>query len=264
MSDERPAPAGVNPSQPNSARVFDYLLGGKDNYEADRAVAQRMLEVAPDTRTLAWISSNFLVGATRLAAEAGIRQFIDLGAGIPTSPSVYEVAHEIDPTARVASVDFDPVVFAHANAMLDGEPDVVVMQGDVRRPRELIERLRTEARIDFDEPVAVLAVGVLHYVMDDEDPAGVVAAFREVMAPGSYLGFTHGSTETADEFASRTADDTDGSPSQCAYRTPPRVASFFDGFEMLDPGIAPIQKWLGEGLPQTGLVLLGGICTPAD
>ncbi|WP_024803599.1 SAM-dependent methyltransferase [Nocardia sp. BMG51109] len=260
MSEERSAPKGVNPSQPSSARVFDYLLGGKDNYEADRALAQRMLEIAPDTRTLAWFSRKFLTGATQLAAEEGVRQFVDMGAGLPTSPNVHEVAQKVDSAVRVASVDFDPIVFAHANAMLDGEPDVTAILGDFRDPRNLLHRLRTEAKIDLDQPIAMLVVGVLHYIMDDEKPADLLAVYREAMAPGSYLAFTHGSTETADEFIDRTTTAAHGSPSQVVYRSAAQVEALLGGFEILDPGIVPIQKWIGDDLPTTRLELLGGIC----
>ncbi|MBF6468968.1 SAM-dependent methyltransferase [Nocardia beijingensis] len=259
------APRGVDPNLPNSARVYDYLLGGKDNYEVDRAVAHRMLAIAPDTRTLAWFSRQFLVRAVQSAAEAGVRQFIDLGAGIPTSPNVHEVARKTDPSARVVYVDFDPVVYAHCNALLANSEGVTVLQGDVRRPEEIIDRLRSEGLIDFGEPVAITLVGVLHFVMDDERPAEIVARLREAMAPGSYLAFTHGGDNSNSEFITRSSSDTANSSAQVVYRSPAVVESFFEGFEMLDPGVAPLQQWLGDDLPDTGLVLLGGVVRkPSD
>ncbi|MBY8855466.1 SAM-dependent methyltransferase [Nocardia sp. CA2R105] len=260
MSDKRPAPEGIDPTKPNTARMFDYLLGGKDNYKADREAALRLLEIAPETRTLAWFSRRFLTGAAELAAQAGVRQFLDIGAGIPTSPSVYETVSAVDPDVRVASVDFDPVVYRHTDAMVGSTPAVTAMLGDFRHPDDLIERLRTEAGIDFDRPVALLLVGILHFVMDDERPAELIARFREVMAPGSYLVFTHGSTDSDDELIGRTARATDGTTAQCAYRSRSEVEKLFDGFEMLDPGVAPIQQWIGNDLPPTTLVMLGGVC----
>lgn len=259
MSNERPAPEGVDTSQPNSARVFDYLLGGKDNYEADRIVGDRMLAVAPETRTQAWFSRRFLTGATSFAAEAGVRQFIDIGAGIPTSPSVHEVAKKVDSTARIASVDFDPVVLAHANAMVAHVPGVRPMLGDFRKPEDLIERLGTEASIDFREPVALLVVGVLHFILNHEHPERILATFRDAMAPGSYLAFTHGSVETDDDFVAA-ASGTAGTAAQCEWRSRAEVEAMLAGFEILDPGVVPIQEWLGDDLPATRLVLLGGIC----
>ncbi|MGW6334334.1 SAM-dependent methyltransferase [Nocardia rhamnosiphila] len=153
-------PQGVDPHEPRSARVFDYLLGGKDNYEVDRALAHRILAVAPETRSLAWFSRKFLLHAVRTAATAGVRQFVDLGSGIPTSPNVHEVAHETHPAARVAYVDNDPVVFVHCNALMGNHPGVTALHADVRRPAELIRRLETESGIDFAAPVAILLVGV--------------------------------------------------------------------------------------------------------
>ncbi|WP_024803040.1 SAM-dependent methyltransferase [Nocardia sp. BMG51109] len=260
----RPAPKGVNPSQPSSARVFDYLLGGKDNYEADRVLAQHMLEVAPDTRTLAWFSRRFLTGATQLAAEKGVRQFVDMGAGLPTSPNVHEVAQKVDSAVRVASVDFDPIVYAHANAMLDGEPDVTAILGDFRDPGNVLHRLRTEAKIDLDQPIAMLVVGVLHFVMDDERPADLIARYRDAMTPGSYLAFTHGSTDTSEAFMHRATTGTHGSPAQIVFRSAAAIEALFEGFEILDPGIVPIQKWIGDDLPKTRLDLLGAVCRKPD
>jgi O-methyltransferase involved in polyketide biosynthesis len=240
--------------------VYDYLLGGKDNYEVDRIVAERMLAVAPDNRLLAWFSRQFLTGATKLAAEAGIRQFIDIGAGIPTSPSVHETAMTVDPQVRVASVDYDPAVYAHANAMLADQPGVTPILADFREPGDIIHRARTEAGIDFDRPVALLIVGVLHFVMDEEHPAEIIALFDEVMAPGSYVAFTHGSVDSDEKFMRQAAADTSGSTAQFIFRSRSQVQALFDGFEMLDPGVVPIQHWLADDLPETRLVILGGIC----
>ncbi|WP_280303139.1 SAM-dependent methyltransferase [Nocardia abscessus] len=263
------APQGVDPNVPNSARVYDYLLGGKDNYEVDRAVAHRMLSIAPDTRTLAWFSRKFLVNAVQLAAEAGVRQFIDLGAGIPTSPNVHEIAHKIDPSARVVYLDFDPVVYAHCNALLAHAEGVTAMLGDVRRPDDILDRLTSGGLIDFDEPVAITLVGVLHFVMDDEHPAEIVARLGAAMAPGSYLAFTHGSDNSDPDFITQSSSDTANSSAQVVYRSAAVVESFFQGFDLLDPGVVPLQRWLGDELPDTGLVLLGGVArklakAPAD
>ncbi|MBF6329335.1 SAM-dependent methyltransferase [Nocardia transvalensis] len=260
MSENRGAPEGADASKPNSARMFDYLLGGKDNYEIDRMAVHAMLAVAPDTRTLAWFSRQFLLKAVQIAAESGVRQFIDLGAGIPTSPAVHEVAQKVDSSARVVSIDFDPVVQVHATAMLSGIPGVTPMLADARKPDDIIARLRADRLIDFDRPVAVLMVGLLHFVMDEEHPAEIVARFREVMAPGSYLAFTHGGDESDPAFIQQTVKDTGGSTAHPVYRSRAEVASFFEGFEMLGPGVVPLQEWLGGDLPHTGLVLLGGIC----
>ncbi|MEV4128707.1 SAM-dependent methyltransferase [Nocardia sp. NPDC049707] len=259
MAEADRAPAGVDPSKPNAARVYNYMLGGKDNYTVDQRVAERMLAVAPDTKTTAWFSRKFLLRAVEDAAVAGIRQFIDIGAGIPIAPNVHQVAQKVDPSARVAMVDYDPVVYVHTNALLSSTSGVTAILGDIRRPDEIIEKAKTEGQIDFDKPVAILIVGVLHFVMDDERPAEIIARLRDAMAPGSILAFTHGSADTIPEFVARSTGDTDGSSAQVRFRTPEMVAAYLDGFEVVEPGLVPVQEWLGNDLPPTKLVILGGV-----
>ncbi|MVU81458.1 SAM-dependent methyltransferase [Nocardia sp. ET3-3] len=235
------------------------MLGGKDNYDADRLVGDRMLQVAPDTKDTAWHSRNFLLLAVRKAAEAGIRQFVDIGAGIPITPNVHEVAQGIEPTAIVASIDYDPVVHAHSNALLTGAPGVTPILADIREPDKLLELASAEAGIDFSQPVAFLIVGVLHYVMDDEGPYDAIARFREVMAPGSLLAIQHASTNTHPFFKTTSSNDTVGSPAQVDFRPPEQVQRFFEGLEMLPPGLAAANEWLEEDLKPTKLVVLCGI-----
>ncbi|MBU3063017.1 SAM-dependent methyltransferase [Nocardia sp. NEAU-G5] len=259
MSNDRPAPEGVDPTKPNAARIYNYLLGGKDNYEADRMVAQRMLSIAPDNRTLATLSRAFLTGSAKMAAETGIRQFVDIGSGIPASPSVYETVMAVDPDSRLASIDYDPVVIAHTNAMFCDLPGVTPMLGDFREPDDIIARL-PEAGIDLSEPIALLLVGLLHFVLEDEKPAEVMARLHEVMAPGSYVAFTHGATESDKTWVQQTVTDTVGSTAQFVFRSRADVATIFKGFDLLDPGIVPVQQWLSDDLPDTRMVVLGGIC----
>lgn len=259
MSDGNRAPVGIDPTRPNAARVYNYMLGGKDNYEVDQMVAHRMLAVAPDTKTLAWFSRRFLLQAVEMAAEQGIRQFLDIGAGIPISPNVHEVAQEIQPSARVISIDYDPVVHVHSNALLANVTGVTPILADIRDTDEIIEKVRAEHLIDWDEPVAILVVGVLHFIMDDEHPEEIVARFRNEMAPGSYFALTHASDHTTTDFMTTTRSDTVGSPAQVRYRDPISVARLLDGFELVDPGVRPVQDWIDRALPQTKLVILGGI-----
>ncbi|MVU81459.1 SAM-dependent methyltransferase [Nocardia sp. ET3-3] len=259
MAENKRVPVGVDPFRPNPARVYNYMLGGKDNYDADRDYGDRMLEVAPDTKITAWHSRQFLLKSVRLAAEAGIRQFVDIGAGIPISPNVHEVAREIEPTAIVASIDYDPVVHAHSNALLTGAPGVTPILADIREPDKLLELAHTEAGIDFAQPVAFLIVGVLHFVMDDESPYEAVARFREAMAPGSLLIIQHASVNTHPFFMNATTSNAAGTPSQPNFRTPEQVREFFDGLEMLPPGLVPANEWLEGELKPTRLVVLCGI-----
>lgn len=259
MSEDNRVPVGVDPFRPNAARVYNYMLGGKDNYEADQMVARRMLSVAPDTKTLAWFSREFLLRAVRMAAENGIRQFIDIGAGIPISPNVHEVAQGIQASALVASIDYDPVVHAHTNASLAGAHGVTPILADIRSPEEIIDRVQTEAGIDWNEPVAILIVGVLHFVMDDEKPTEIITRFRDAMAPGSFLAFTHASDRTHDDFMYLSSSDTRDSPAQVRFRPPAQVQQFLDGFDVVAPGLVEVQDWLEGDLPITKLVVLGAI-----
>ncbi|WP_225732231.1 MULTISPECIES: SAM-dependent methyltransferase [unclassified Nocardia] len=258
VSDRPRVLTGLDPTKPNSARLHNYILGGKDNYEVDQIAAHRMLAVAPDTRTAVFFSRHFLLSAVRMAAEAGIRQFVDIGAGMPFSPNVHEVAHKFQPSALVASIDYDPVVHVHAHALLSA-PGVTPLLADVRCPGDLIDRCRTEAGVDWAEPVAVLLVGVLDYVMDDEHPAAILARLREAMAPSSYLAFTHASTDTDPDLRAISDIDTAGSSAQVRFRHPYEIARLLDGFEHVGPGVVSVQEWLDDDLPVTRLDILAGI-----
>ncbi|WP_281279232.1 SAM-dependent methyltransferase [Nocardia yunnanensis] len=249
----------MDPFRPNPARVYNYMLGGKDNYDADREYGDRMLAVAPDTKVTAWHSRRFLLQAVRWAAQEGIRQFVDIGAGIPIEPNVHEVAQEIDDTAIVASIDFDPVVHAHSNALLTGATGVTPILADIREPDKVLELARTDAGIDFSKPVAILIVGVLHFVMDDEKPFEAVARLREAMVPGSLLVIQHASTNTHPFFKNTSTTNAVDTPSQPAFRPPEEVRRFFEGLEMIDPGLAPANEWLEGNQQSTRLVVLCGI-----
>ncbi len=241
-----------------SARVYDYLLGGKDNYAIDREMAGQMLSRAPELKLLVWFTRSFTIKAVEMAAAAGVRQFLDLGSGIPAAPNVHEVAQRIEPSARVVYVDYDPVVVAHCDALLAGSPGVSALLGDVRRPRDIIDQLNDRGLIDFGEPVAITLSAVLHYVMDHERPAEIVATFRDQLASGSYLAITHGSSDTAPEILQVLAGATSDS-TQVTFRSTAQTEAFLTGFELFEPGVVPVQEWLGPELPDTAMVMLGAI-----
>ncbi|MGW4246451.1 SAM-dependent methyltransferase [Nocardia sp. NPDC004722] len=257
-SERKRTPDTPDPGELNSARVYDYLLGGKDNYEADREMAGQMLAHVPELKTLVWFTRGFLLKAVEMAAEAGVRQFLDLGSGIPVSPAVHEVAQKIEPSAQVVYVDYDPVVVAHSNALLAGPPGITALLGDIRSPRAILDELEDRALIDFSEPVAVLLAGVLHYVMDDEGPAEIVAAFRDQLAPGSYLAISHGSLDSDPEIL-QVLTGTLGTPAQVTFRATAQTEAFMAGFELFEPGVAPVQQWLRPDLPATRMVMDGAI-----
>src|SRR3984885_8961348 len=182
----------INTAKPNVARMYDYWLGGKDNFEADRVAAEQVLTQMPGQRRSALENRRFLRRAvTFLTAEAGIDQFLDIGVGLPTQGAVHEVAHEINPKSRVAYVDYDPVVVAHGNALLATPDQSIVVAEDIRRPRELLANPVIRGHLDFDRPIAVLALAIFHFVADKDDPAAITACLRGATAPGSYLVLTH-------------------------------------------------------------------------
>ena len=247
MTDQNISPAGSDVTVPSPARVYDYLLGGKDNYPVDRAVAERLLAVAPDTRSVARASRAFLVRAVRyLAAEAGVRQFIDLGTGIPTSPSVHEVARETDGSIRVVYADNDPLVKVHNDARLGADAGVITLRADVRRPEAILGDPAVQKLIDFSRPIAVLFIGVLHFVSDDEDPSGVLAAFRDRMAPGSHLVISHTSSDSDPAAIKELTAATAGTPARSTFRSREEILALFDGFQLLPPGLVPVQHWRAE------------------
>lgn len=242
MSEPR-RPAGAD-AVPSPARVYDYLLGGKDNYAVDRAVGDRLLAVAPDTRLVARANRAFLQRVVRyLTAEAGIRQFIDVGTGIPTSPSVHEIARAIDPAAKVVYVDNDPLVKVHNDALLATEPGLVNLSADIRQPETILDAPEVQDLIDFAQPVAVLMIAVLHFVSDEENPAAIIAAFRDRMAPGSHLVASHTSSHSDPAAIKQLAAATAGTPAQAAFRSREEIERLLTGLEILSPGVVTIQRW---------------------
>ncbi|MFG3436476.1 SAM-dependent methyltransferase [Nonomuraea sp. NPDC047897] len=261
MSELERMPPGVNPVVPSSARVYDYLLGGKDNLAVDRAVADRLLAVAPDARLVARANRMFLTRAVRHLARQGIRQFLDLGTGIPTSPSVHEVAREVSPACRVVYVDYDPVVTMHAQVLLTGAPGIESIRADLRQPDVILGDPHVTGLIDFDQPVAVLMVACLHFVTDDEDPGGIVAAFRKWLAPGSHLVVSHAMAESSPAAVAQLTRATAGSPARPTFRTHEQVLRLFDGFELIGPGLVPVHEWTIGEADEPVIPLLEG--TPA-
>jgi hypothetical protein len=191
-------PEGVDVTRPSIARIYDYLLFGKDNFAADRAAADELMQSRLDPRRLALANRAFLRRAVRFAARQGISQFLDLGSGLPTSPSVHECAREVMPGARVAYVDHDPIVVTHNDALLATRDGVITVRGDVREPDAVLGHDALRGCLDFGRPIAVLLLSVLHFISGDEDAPGIVARFRERMAPGSYLVVSIGTSDGAD------------------------------------------------------------------
>jgi hypothetical protein len=235
-------------SVPNVARIYDFLLGGKDNFAADRKAAERLARLIPDGIPAAYQNRHFLQRAVRfLAGEAGIRQFIDIGTGLPTQGNVHEIAHRIAEDARVLYVDYDPVVISHAQALLATEPTVVAIKGDLRRPHEILSHPALERLMDLNQPVAILAVAVLHFVKDDEDPYGIIETLKAAMAPGSYLALSHVTDDDVTEEEKREAQNVyEHATAPVIGRSRNEVACFFSGLEIIEPGLVDVGEWRRE------------------
>lgn len=232
-------------SVPNVARIYDFLLQGKNNYAADREAAGRLLKAVPDAARAARDNRQFLGRAVWfLAREAGIRQFLDIGTGLPTLGNVHEVAHSAESTSRVVYVDNDPVVMTHARALLANSPRVAAVEADLRNPDHLFSLPEVRALIDFDEPVAVLMVAVLHFVTDSENPWSIVDRYKSMLAPGSYLVLSHVTGDRLPDEAIRQATEVyDQASVPGVTRSRREVTRFFRGLDMVSPGLVDPCVW---------------------
>jgi O-methyltransferase involved in polyketide biosynthesis len=240
-SDEVAGTCGFDPRKPNAARVYDYLLGGKDHFAADRHAAERLLSALPDAARTAKANRVFLTAAVRHVARSGIRQFVDIGAGLPTSPNVHESARALVPDARVAYVDNDPVALAHARALLATDDFVIVVDGDARNYETILAAPELGTLIDLSEPVCVLLVSMLHFMTADEADA-IVAALRERMAPGSYLVISAGHQENY-RVREEQVQAAYGDTTVLTGRPAAEITAYFDGFDLVPPGVVPVTDW---------------------
>ncbi|RJL36251.1 SAM-dependent methyltransferase [Bailinhaonella thermotolerans] len=225
--------------------MYDYYLGGKDNFASDRAGAAKILEIAPNVPELARANRAFLGRAVRYLAAAGIRQFLDIGAGLPTQENVHQVARRAAPDSRVVYVDNDPIVLVHARALLQDDDRTGVVQGDMHEPEKILADPGVRALLDFSEPVAVLLLAVLHFVPDDAQARRIVEGFRAPLVPGSHLVISHATSGTMSEDDVREGAEvyrpvTAGS---LDLRTPDRIEALFGGLELLPPGVVPLADW---------------------
>jgi hypothetical protein len=245
------APHGVDSTIPNIARIYDYLLGGKDNFAADRAAAEHFLAVVPDIAAIAADNRAFLGRAIRyLAAEAGIRQFLDLGGGLPTLSNVHQIAQQVAPDAHVAYIDYDPVVVRHGEALLANGSNVAMAQADLTQPATVLDQPEVRQVLDLSQPLALICTATMHFVPDEARPHAVIAEYRDRMAAGSYLVISHAAYNIpgrtpADSAAG--ADEAAGvfrrASAQLHLRTPADIRRFFDGFELVEPGVVWMSEW---------------------
>lgn len=241
---EPEAGSRIDPNLPSPARVYDVHLGGAHNFAADRELAEQAVAMMPELPALLRANRSFLRRAVRYLTGRGIRQFLDLGSGIPTVGNVHSIAQEHDRKARVLYVDNDPIAVEHGNAVLDGNPDAEAVLADLRDPETVLASPAVERLLDFSQPLAVLAVAVLHFVPDADEPAHVLSSYTDRLAPGSYLALSHatsgghtpgGLDSAADLYAARMRGFTLRSPRECD--------AFFSGLELVDPGVVPVELW---------------------
>lgn len=246
---------------PNIARIYDALLGGKDNYAADREAAQALTTAIPGAARAASDNRVFLGRAVHyLAGEAGITQFLDIGMGLPTASNTHEVAQAVNPSARVVYADNDPVVVSHARALLAKAPGVLAVEGDLRYPRELLGRKEVRTFLDFARPVAVLLVAVLHFLGESENPWQVAGAITRRIAPGSYVVISHVSGDQISPEAVKRAEDIYAGFAPGTTRSRAQIMALFDGLKLIQPGLVDVAVWRsGRELPTRPTLFWGGI-----
>ncbi len=237
-------PRQQEPEGANIARVYDNLLGGSHNFPADQAAAEDFRSRWPEAPVTMRANRAFLGRAVLyLAGQAGIRQFLDIGSGIPTMGNVHEIAQDVAPGSRIAYVDNDEVAVLHSRAILAGNTDAIAVQADLRAPREILDHPAISAFLDLSQPVALLLVAVLHFFPDEAGPASMVAVLRDALVPGSYLVISHGTTDAQPQhvadamahYAQATA------PFQPRGRTD--VLRYFDGYDLIEPGLVHVTRW---------------------
>ena len=257
-------PPSLNVREPNVARVYDRLLGGKDNFQPDRDAAAKLQKFLPDVARAARENRYFLERVVRyLVAQAGIWQIIDIGTGLPTEDNVHEVAQRIAPGTRVVYVDNNRVVVRHGMALLATNKDVAMVESDLRTPREIMTAPDTGRLIDFSSPVAVLMLASLHFVTNADNPRAILRLWRETMPPGSYLAISHITADEVEPATAKAAQDVyAGASAPAVARTLAEVESFFDGFDLLPPGVVNINSWpvpVPEYAAQRRVLLYGGV-----
>lgn len=242
-------PEGIDISVPSIARLYDFMLGGGHNFAADRAVGAQIERAMPGLRQAARVNRAFLGRVVRFMVAQGIRQFLDIGSGIPTVANVHEVAQAADPECRVVYVDRDLVAVAHSELMLAGNDRAAVVEADMRDPEGILNSPQVRRLLDLDEPVGLLMLLMLHWVPDEDDPAGLMARYRRPLAPGSYLAITHVTDDNQDDRLTEASDAIERSRSrdQVTFRSRPRIAAMLGDFELVDPGVVGCAMWRPGG-----------------
>ena len=251
-ADPQPAP-GIDTTVPHSARIWNYWLGGKDNYAVDRAAGDQFLQVFPQIAVVARASRAFMARAVRyLADEAGIRQFMDIGTGLPAAGSTHQIAQQVAPESRIVYVDNDPVVLVHAQALLVSAPEGVTdyVDADMREPERILQA--AAKTLDFTQPVAVMFLGVLGHVIDDDEARSIIRRLMDAVPSGSYLVLADGTNVIhGPEGEEAQKDYNESGAEPYCLRSPEQIGLFFDGLDLVEPGLVSVPRWRPEdpGIP---------------
>lgn len=248
MSTDTWIPDGAPLDKPSGARIYDYMLGGYHNFEMDRVVGQKLLEIYPDSRLAAQACRAFLRRVVNFLVEQGIDQFLDIGSGLPTVGNVHSVAQQGNPAARVVYVDIDRVAVAHATAMLENNPNATAIWCDANYPDQILNHAEVKRLLDFSRPAAVLFLTFLHYLVDDDRARNTVRTFRDALISGSYIAISHGTRDNAPPGVIEQTEKLSAlTPTPSRYRSLTEIERFFDGLELVEPGLVYIPLWRPEG-----------------
>ena len=243
MTDAEHRSESFDSSRPHISRVYDFLLGGKDNYAADRAVGEKIIESLPTVQVGVRAQRAVLRRVVRfLVGEAGIRQLIDIGSGLPTAENVHQIAQRLQPATRVVYVDNDRVVLSHARALLASDPVTIVVEGDLRRPAGILNDPEVRTHLDWDRPVGLLLCGILHSILDSERPPELTATLIDALPSGSYV-FIHHLVDSGDPVVANLQAAMQAGMERGQFRRKEEVLSMFGGLELVEPGLVPVSQW---------------------
>jgi len=247
MYDEIWIPDDVPLDRPNAARIYDYMLGGFHNFEPDRTAAEKVLEIYPDSRPVTHAARAFLRRVVRYLSDQGIDQFLDIGSGIPTVGNVHEMAQMANPDARVVYVDIDPVAVAHSKAILKDSPRAIAIRADAGQPERILDHPAVKDTLDFRRPIGVLFLAVLHFLADDEKAFHAVHTVRDAVTAGSYIAISHGTLDDAPpNVVEQITALYSGSVTSNRVRSRAEVLRFFEGLELVEPGLVHYPQWRPE------------------
>ncbi|MGH3964416.1 MAG: SAM-dependent methyltransferase [Pseudonocardiaceae bacterium] len=258
-------PHGIDTTVPNAARVYDYWLDGAHNFAADRELANKVQRVVPAARDGARINRAFLRRVVLFMVDSGIRQFLDIGSGIPTVGNVHEIAQRADPACRIVYVDKEPVAVAHSELLLAGNDRAAVIQANLRDVEDILDHPQTTRVLDFDQPIGLLMLWLLHFIPDSWDPVGILARYRHRLAPGSYLALSHVTTDGNPTGQTETVQLYRNTPDPVYFRSREEVLRLFAGFELVEPGLVGSAFWRPSGPgdlsdnPEMNTVSYGGV-----